>query len=201
MPELFEVMTTQRAHRQYLADPVPPEMIDKLIAAATHAPSAENRQPWVFIVVSEPERRRAIGKMMQSAWAGGAKQFSEGRLPKSLLDEVDRGAKGGIAAAPILIVVCGDGEIGLAPTLSSSIYLATQNLLLAAAGMGLGSAMTTLAALDPEPLQELLDLPSHVSPMAVVPIGWPARKLGPPRRRPVTEVAHRERYGGGWHEA
>ena len=95
-------------------------------------------------------------------------------------------------------MVCGDTAIGLESTLPSSVYPATQNLLLAATALGLGSAMTTLATLFADELRGLLGLPSSVRPMAVVPIGWPARPLGPPRRLPLEERAHRDRYGDPW---
>jgi len=73
-----------------------------------------------------------------------------------------------------------------------------QNLLLAANALGYGSALTTLTAVAGDELRALIDLPDHVVPMAVVPIGRPARPLGPPRRRPATDTTHRDRYGQGW---
>jgi nitroreductase len=97
--------------------------------------------------------------------------------------------------APVLVVVCGDRALGLEATLASSVYPATQNLLLAANALGLGSAMTTLATLFAAELAGVLDLPETVVPMAVVPLGWPARPLGPPRRLALSERAHLDRYG------
>jgi nitroreductase len=80
---------------------------------------------------------------------------------------------------------------------SSSIWPAIQNLLLAANALGYGSALTTLGVYAAD-LAGLLDLPDEIRPVAVIPIGRPARPLGPPSRRPVSEVAHHERYGAGW---
>jgi nitroreductase len=108
---------------------------------------------------------------------------------------VDQGAETGMAGAPVLVVVCGDRALGLDATLASSVYPATQNLLLAANALGLGSAMTTLATLFSSELAAVLELPDTVVPMAVVPLGWPERPLGPPRRLPVPERAHLDRYG------
>ena len=70
-----------------------------------------------------------------------------------------------------------------------------QNLLLAANALGLGSAMTTLATLAGDRLSALLDLPPSVRPMAVTPLGWPDRPLGPPRRLPLATRAHLDTYG------
>jgi nitroreductase len=196
--DLFETVLSQRACRSFRADEVPDEAVERALEAATHAPSAENRQPWVFVVVREAPTREAIGRLMLQAWEGGGRAFSERRLTPRLLTEVDEGVRGSLAAAPVMVVVCGDHERGLPETLASSVYPAVQNLLLAAGALGLGSAMTTIATTSPAELAALLSLPDHVVPMAVVPLGWPARALGPPRREPVTSRAHRERYGARW---
>ena len=174
------------------------ELVELCLRAATHAPSAENLQPWVFVVVRDSQLRSGIGELTRRAWRQGGRQHSEGRLSDSLLRDVDRGAEGGIESAPVIVVVCGDTGIGLESTLSSSVYPATQNLLLAASALGLGSAMTTLATLFADELQVLLDLPPSVRPMAVVPIGWPGRPLGAPRRLPLAERVHRDRHGLAW---
>jgi nitroreductase len=194
----FDVVLHQRASRQFSDQPVSDGLVDLCLRAATHAPSAENLQPWVFIVVRDPARRAAVADLTRRAWRQAGRRHSEGRLSDSLLQQVDQGAETGMGSAPVIIVVCGDAGIGLEQTLPSSVYPATQNLLLAATALGLGSAMTTLATMLADELKELLELPTTVRPMAVVPIGWPARPLGPPRRLPVHERAHRDRYGVPW---
>jgi nitroreductase len=194
----FDVVLNQRACRKFSDEPVDDAHVERCIEAATHAPSAENLQPWEFVVVRDPERRAVIGELTRAVWRAGGRAHSVGRLSDKLLDEVDAGAEGGIADAPVLVVVCGNGEIGLAPTLPSSVYPAIQNLLLAANALGLGSALTTLATLQEDQLRELLALPPHVRPLAVIPLGWPAAPLGPPRRLPVADRAHRETYGERW---
>jgi nitroreductase len=89
----------------------------------------------------------------------------------------------------------GRTRLTFAPTLGSSVFPAIQNLLLAAHALGLGSTLTTLPVLGGPELSELLGLPDEVTPLAVVPLGHPATPLGPPRRRPLTEKAHLDRYG------
>jgi nitroreductase len=98
----------------------------------------------------------------------------------------------------VLVVVCGDTSFCLEPVLEASVYPAVQNLLLAAHALGLGSALTTLATGFDAELRELLDLPDHVRALAVVPLGHPARTLGPPRREPVAGKTHRDRFGTPW---
>jgi nitroreductase len=194
----FDVVLNQRASRRFADQPVSDELVDLCLRAAIHAPSAENLQPWVFVVVRDGKLRAKIGELTRRAWRQGGRQHSEGRLSASLLDEVHHGAEGGVEAAPVIVVVCGDGDIGLESTLASSVYPATQNLLLSATALGLGSAMTTLATRFADELRGALDLPASVRPMAVVPIGWPARPPGPPRRLPLRERAYRDRYGEPW---
>src|SRR5271154_4147034 len=92
MADFFEVVHRQRACRAFATDPVDDDLVERVLRAATFAPSAENRQPWVFVVVRHAERRAAIGDLNRRAWEGGARAHSEGRLTPSLLDDVDQGA-------------------------------------------------------------------------------------------------------------
>jgi nitroreductase len=196
--DFFDVVLHQRACRQFSPQPVDDELVERCIEAAVHAPSAENKQPWVFVVVRDPDRRNTLNALTRRAWREGGRAHSEGRLAPKFFREVDEGAERGMAGAPVLVVVCGDASIGLEVTLPSSVYLATQNLLLAASALGLGSAMTTLALSFADELRDVVELPASVHPMAVVPLGWPARPLGPPRRLPLSERVHLDRYGNPW---
>jgi nitroreductase len=196
--DLFAVVGRQRAYRAFSSEPVTDAQLSPLLDAATHAPSAENRQPWEFVIVRDANTRAAIGDLTRRAWEAHGRAFSEARLTPELLADVDRGATGGIAAAPVHVVVCADLERGLRATLGSSIFPAVQNLLLAATAVGLGSALTTLTTTFADELTALVGLPAHVVPVAVVPLGWPARPLGPPRREPFARHAHREHYGNAW---
>jgi nitroreductase len=195
MPDFFEVVTTQRAARSFTTDEVDDVQVSQILTAATHAPSAENSQPFVFIVVRDAESRAAIGALTERLWDGGARALEESRLSPAFLNEVDQGARGGIAAAPVLIVVCGDTRLTYAVAMDASVFPAVQNLLLATHALGLGSTLTTLPTLGGDELRELLHLPAEVVPVAVIPIGHLARPLGPPRRQPLREKAHLNRYG------
>lgn len=194
----FDVVHRQRACRQYLDQPVADALLDRVLSAATQAPSGENGQPWEFIVIREPQARAKIGELMLRAWSSGARQWSEQRLAPALLDDVDAGMHGGIAGAPVLIAACVDLDRATESTIGSSMFPAIQNLLLAATALGLGSALTTIATSFHEPLGALLALPDSVRVVAIIPIGWPARALGPPRRDPASAHTHRETYGGSW---
>jgi nitroreductase len=79
--------------------------------------------------------------------------------------------------------------------MAASVFPAVQNLLLAAHALGLGSTLTTLPVVAGDELSERLGLPGEVIPVAVVPLGHVPKPLGPPRRRPLSEKAHLDRYG------
>ena len=142
-PGYFEVACHQRAHRALLPDSVPEALIEKILVAGTHAPSAKNCQPWRFVVVQDPKIRKRIGDGARAAWLA----FARGTTPAEDqsdpgFKDVDRWAMGGLAEAPVIIVLCGDTKVLPLDQMGSSIYPAAQNILLAAAALGLGSLMS-----------------------------------------------------------
>lgn len=198
MSELFDVISAQRACRSFGADPVADADLERILDAAVHAPSAENRQPWEFVIVRDTEARDAIGALISRGWETVGRDFSSSRLSPDLLADVERGATGGIAGAPVHIVVGADTHRGLAATSAESVFPAVQNLMLAAGAIGLGTALTTIAVGFADELRAIVGFPDHIRPMAVVPIGHPARPLGPPRRNSFAIRSHRDRYGTPW---
>ena len=169
MPDFFDVVHTQRAARSFLPDDVDDATVARILTAATHAPSAENSQPFVFVVVRDPALRAAIGALTARLWEGGARALEEQRLSPAFLRDVHQGATGGIAGAPVLVVVCGDTRLTYAEAMAASVFPAVQNLLLAAHALGLGSTLTTLPVLGRGELAGLLGT---------------AARGGPRRRRP-----------------
>ena len=195
------VLRTTRAVRKRLDfdRPVPDDLIRECVGLAMQSPSGSNNPTMQFVVVRDPAVQTKIHDLTEAAWNANGRAFSETRLTPELLKEVDEGiAGGGYRTAPVLVVVCADLERGLPATVGSSIFPCVQNLLLAAGALGLGSALTTLGAAAGAPLAALLGLPDHVVPQAIVPLGHPVRPLGPPRREPVAEHTHRDRYGTAW---
>lgn len=197
--DLFAVVHRQRACRAFADRPVDDADIAQVLDAATFAPSAENRQPWEFVVVRDQALRAGIDALTARAWEGGGRAFAAKRLDPALFAEVDDRMMGaGHEGAPVMIVVAADTERCLPATIASSIYPATQNLLLAATALGLGSAFTTITTAFSDELRALVGLPDHVLPQVVVPLGHPAKPLGPPRREPFADHSHRDHYGSAW---
>ena len=198
-PSFFDVALRQRACRHFSDDDVPDADIERMLTAATHAPSAENTQPWVFVVVREADQRAAISKLAERLWTSTARAYAAPHLDAQMLASIDESIDDGFGGAPVLVVVGADLRTGLHKNaVASSIFPAVQNVLLAAAALGYGSALTTLTTIVADELRALLDLPADVVPLAVVPIGRSARPLGKPRRDPIATKAHRDRFGTGW---
>lgn len=183
--ELDDLFATQRAIRHFDGRPVDEATIERVLEAATRAPSARNIQPWRFIVIRNAETKGRLGTIFDEL---GQQMYGAGAPERTPWAEV-----------PVLIVVCSANVFGAgesaATALGASIYPAVQNLLLAAHALGLGSVLTTRwKSREPE-LRVILGLPEDHSVHAIVPLGWPAVRPGRNRRKPVREVAWRERFG------
>ena len=199
--DIYEVMQTQRAVRRWTDQPVPDDVIERIIRAATWAPSGSNLQPWGFVVIRDAERRELIAEAIRESF----KQFA-GRLPDpdAIEDATQRrmirGAVqlfGDFAAAPVLIIPCLVSAQSPAPTgllAGSSIYPSIQNLMLAARAEGLGTVLTTPQDGIMELLRSEIGIPEEALPVAMIPMGWPAVNFGPVTRKPLEEFLHWERW-------
>jgi nitroreductase len=197
--DIFDVIRSQRACRTFSDAPVDDDVVAQLLDAATHAPSAENCQPWVFLVVRDARTRGQLHDLTEQAWEQGGRAYSARRLSSRLLADVEHGiAGGGYRAAPIVVVIAADTTRAHPATIPASIFPAVQNLLLAAHAVGLGSALTTLTTRFASELANLLGLPDHVVAQAIVPLGHPAKPLGLPRREPFADHTYRDRFGVAW---
>ena len=202
MGELLAVMHAQRACRRFDPDgKVLDADLERMLQAAVHAPSAENTQPWSFVVVRNEEARAQLADWWTETWnAGGGDFVRQSLVDKVLVADLEYGFnRGGFAAAPVVVVVCADTERVPEIYAPSSIYPAVQNLLLAAADLGYASCLTTgLTTFGVDRVREKLQLPDTLLPMAAVYLGRSARKLSPPRRRPAPSVTYREQFGNSW---
>ena len=202
MGELLAVMEAQRACRRFDAGAdVPDSDIEQMLTAAVHAPSAENTQPWRFIVVRDGRTRADLASWWTETWKSGGAEYARTVITSDALyaDLEIAVSPVGFAAAPVVIVVCVDGEQVQQEHAASSIYPAVQNLLLAANDLGYGSCITTgLTSFGVDRVRDRLQLPGTLTPLAAVYIGRPASKLGAAKRRPASSATYRERYGERW---
>jgi nitroreductase len=206
-PGIFEVMYSTRAMRRLKPDPVPEELIQKLLDAANQAPSGSNIQSARWIVVTDRGQVRRIAELNARAVAAYA---TSGTRPAALphQDEArrERQRKALLWQAehmhefPLVIVACQEFATSRPNTFAAgagaggSIWPGVQNLLLAARALGLGAVPTTLAMSDRQAFRSLLALPDNVEAFCLIPVGWPLGRFGPVTRRPLSEIVHRDRW-------
>ena len=204
--DLFEIIRTTRSMRRLKPDPVPNELIRKILEAGVCAPSGGNMQRWRFLVVRDAEIKRTVGGYYKRAWdEQAAPRYRSGEpAPGTTREQFLRllGAAEYLAAhiheAPVWIVPCQGGTP--TRTSGSSIYPAVQNMLLAARALGLGATMTTVYLQFEKEAEAALGLPPNVHSYALLPIGYPMGRFGPVRRVSLTEVVYEDRWGQAYRD-
>ena len=196
---IWEVIYTQRAIRYWQSKKVPRELLEQVIDAGSKAPSGSNLQPWIFLVIDEDDKRRAISVALREVFeASPAKQLveagenSEDRTQRLML----RGAReffSKLEKAPALIIPClyklaSPTQDPASLLAGSSIYTAVQNIMLSARALGLGTVMTTAQGMIEPTLRAVLKIPDDAYPVAFIPIGFPEANFGPTTRKGLDEI-------------
>ncbi len=217
---LFDAIHTARALRRFKSDPVPYELITRILEAAICAPSGGNAQEWIFAVIVDAGQRRRVGAVYARA-SKLVRPFYENRpTPAHMNADEERHLRQSgfylhdhMEEAPVLMLVCGREREPRATLLGvdhdsiarnalctamASVYPAVQNIILACRALGLGTVVTTNHILLEEEMKAALGLPDDVRTYALMPIGYPRDKFGPMRRKPLSEVAIRDRWGNPW---
>jgi nitroreductase len=210
--DVLEAMRTCRAVRRLRPDPVPDDVLRQVLTAATWAPSGGNRQPWRFVVVRDPERKRGLRDLYLPLWErfGDAYRQAILRRTPELREQIERMIRAAdhlahhLHEAPVIVVVCvhvpdlAITDAGLdRPSVvgGASIYPAVQNLLLACRAFGLGATLTTLLCQQEPEVRGLLGIPERWATCAHVPLGYPrGRGHGPVMRGPVERVAFLDQW-------
>jgi nitroreductase len=211
---LFETIAELRAMRRFKPDPVPDELLWKILDAGTKAPSGGNTQVWRFLVVRDADGKRFIQERYKRAWDLYAQANMEAAAknppPPEALAARMRMARSAAQLAehmhevPVLLLVCmmprtdlpsmAGGRRRSSAGFYASIFPAVQNILLAARALGLGSVLTTLHLLYEDEIKARFNIPADVEAVALLPIGYPKGKFGPTTRRPVEQVTYWERW-------
>jgi nitroreductase len=167
--DFIELAQSRRSIRNFTQERVTDEDLERLLVAAQSAPSAGNCQPWHFYVTTD-------------------KAIKDGLTERAY-------CQGFISAAPAVIVVCADikrseakyGSRGRSLYCLQDTAAAVQNILLCAAGMGLGTCW--IGAFEEDKVWEFLGLAKDMRPVAIIPIGYPEQTPPPRGRRPLSEIA------------
>ena len=201
---LIEIIRSTRAMRRLKPDPVPDELVRKILEAGVCAASGGNNQRWRFMVVKDRAIKEQVQKWYQKA-------FDEVVGPRYLNSEPPPGSSPRryrrqhdavhyltehYHEAPIWIVACqDDGEAAPSRSSGASIYPAVQNMLLMARALGLGATLTTRHLRHEKEVEEILGLPPSVHSYAILPIGYPMGNFGPVRRGPISDVVFQDKWG------
>lgn len=204
---VYRAIHTRRDVRAYLPDPVPPDVLARVLDAAHHAPSVGFMQPWDFVLVHASQARHAAYDHVRAVSEAAATRYPD-----------DRGATyralklQGILDAPVNVVVTCDptrggpdvlGRPTIPETDTYSTCLAVQNLWLAARAEGLGVGWVSLY--EPAAIRAILGIPDHVQVIAWLTLGWPVElpdepmlaRVGWRQRLSLDTLVHRDRWGTG----
>ncbi|HUT35537.1 MAG TPA: nitroreductase family protein [Planctomycetota bacterium] len=195
---LLSLLRERRSVRRFRDEPVPRALIERLIEAASWAPSASNRQDWRFTVVTSAERKQEMADAVRRRWDA----IVAANRDCGLIEEVERyvASFARFAQAPALIVVSARapdsfqqhllGEAATATVGSAaSAAMAAQNLMLAAHALGLATCCMTGALAARDELRPLVGLGRRDELVCLITLGVPAETPPPPHRRPVAENA------------
>jgi nitroreductase len=199
--DAIEALTTTRAMRRLKPDPVPEDLLKKVIYAATCASSPGNSQGWDFVVVRDPGQRKRIGDVVREQVAPRLVPIPESGGVSASRERMIRGANHlatHFDAAPVIVFVCG---ASIYPPgnpydafVPAALYPAAQNLIVAARVYGLGTVFTTFHMMCEPALREILGLPESHRIQVTIPLGWPQGRFGPVVRKPVEQVIHWDRF-------
>jgi len=215
MDDIIDVITSRKSIRRYRPDPIPDEMIDKILEAARWAPTGENYQPWRLIVIRDQETRNRIGDLAKlgsgsrmTAWycMGEMQKRFEGIKDPEKRDRVLKFMYSGEVSefakqSPLVIAVIGslmEGSVDVPYDLSACI----ENMLLEAHSLGLGACWVhgpVASTRDAKKFKAILGIPTGMGEykvIAYVAIGWPAEDRKHPRpKKSLEEIVYWENFG------
>ncbi len=215
--ELYDVMRTTFAAREYTGDALPDAVLHEILENARFAPSGGNRQGNRVIVVRDPETRGRLAELAEPAAKRYSAQVEAGEgpwntivptkvtpekvaatpAPERLTEPCKKASVVLVFVLDLKLVASMDQDLDRIGVISgASIYPFVWNVLMAARQAGFGGTITTLAVAEEPKIKALLEIPPDFAVCAVVPLGRPVKQLTKLRRRPVAEIATRERFDG-----
>jgi nitroreductase len=214
--ELYDVMRTTGAVRQFTGDPLPDEVLERILDNARFAPSGGNRQGAKVIAIRDHATRARLAELTVPGAKRYLAQRANGEPPwnplapcgvdAATIAAVDGDVMGApLLAADVVLVICLDlgaaaafdqdlDRIGVVS--GASIYPFVWNVLLAARNEGFGGVLTTMVVPEEDAVRELLGIPDDHAVAAVVPLGKPVHQVSKLSRKPLRDFVTRERYDG-----
>jgi nitroreductase len=196
---VLEGIKSLRSVRKFKRDSIPEDKIRIVLESASKAASGSNTQPWEFVVVRDAEVKARLKEPMLRTWlvrlAG-----STGMSPRmrDVYDEATEMLRN-TEKVPVIVYCCLDlNRVGKSEEVKyASIYPAVQNLMLSAHALGLATCLTVHGSTptrgEPE-VKKILGIPEHVKIACLVYLGYPAVRLGRPKRKPIEKFVHYDRW-------
>jgi nitroreductase len=215
--ELYEVMRTTFACREFTGEPVPGEVLHRIIDHARFAPSGGNRQGWRIINIEDPTIKHRLADLSLSAatryvlqmQAGESpfntvhpstvseQQIAEAEPPNWFVEYIRNAPTLLVVTVDLSLVASMDNDLDRTGVISgASIYPLVWNILLAARNEGYGGTITTMAVTREAEVQELLGLPASWAVAAVIPLGKPVKQLSKLKRKPVEDILFTDSWNG-----
>ena len=216
--DLYDVMRTTAAVREFTDDPLPDDVLHTILDNARFAPSGGNRQGTHIVVVgdaamrerlveiTEPGARRyhaqrAAGETPWSAYVPSRvtdEEAAQTAVPSSVTEPLRRAAVVLVVCVDLRAVAALDKELDRVGIVGgASVYPLVWNILLAARNEGFGGTITTMAVAEEPALKQALGIPEPFAVAAVVPLGKPVKQLKRLTRVSVEELTHLEHWDGG----
>jgi len=216
--ELYDVMRTTFACREFTGEPVPQDVLHRIIDNARFAPSGGNRQGWRVINITDPEKKERLAHLSLPTATRYLLQMKAGESPLNTIHpsavtddqvacaEAPEWLVAHIRNAPTLLVITVDlaliasmdkdlERIGLVS--GGSIYPLAWNILLAARNEGYGGTMTTWGVAQEPAMKPLLDMPPNWAVATIMPLGKPLKQLTRLKRKPVEDILYTDSWNGG----
>ncbi|HEU0166853.1 MAG TPA: nitroreductase family protein [Chloroflexota bacterium] len=195
---LGEAIYSQRAIRRLKPDPIPDHDLASILRAAGRAPSGSNGQPWRFLVIRDPARKKQLAECYREAW--WARRHAIGIHKPEDIPATDKVGQAALRFttefenAPVLVLICSTSRM------PNEVLTGVQNLMLAARALGVGSTITAIGGPADAKVHELFGIPADVEATFVIPLGYPRGQFGPAARKPLKEIAFLDTYGrpGPW---
>ena len=198
MNEYLTWMMSRRSIRRYKPEPVPPALVEQLLTAAIWAPSAHNRQPWRFAVITGSETKRSLAAAMGQKLRS---DLTADKVPANVIEKDVSRSYQRITDAPLLVLLCQSmqdmdsypderrqGKEWVMATQSTA--MAAQNFLLAAHALGLGACWMCAPLFCPQVVKQTLNLPADWEPQALLTAGYPAETKEKTRQPLTTRILY-----------
>ncbi len=215
--ELYDVMRTTFAVREFTDDPLPDPVLYRILDNARFAPSGGNRQGTHVVAVRDPALRELLADLNvpgarryfaqaaadESPWNPiapsnvPAATIADTAVPDEFTAPFRRAAVVLVITVDLMFVAAMDQHLDRIGVVSgASVYPLVWNILLAARNEGYGGTLTTMAVPEEAQIRDLLGIPDTHAVAALLPLGKPTRQLTRLRRRPVEEFTTRDRFDG-----